>query len=370
MTLRETVGDDGWLDPERFSLAGVVPQMAVAPATDEEAVSIVEAIQRDRLHCIVVGAGTRVSIGGPPAQCDVAISTSRLTGTVRYDPADLTGCFRAGTPLQDIQNVLAQNNQWLPFEPEFGGPATFGGAIATNCSGAAQDGLGLPRDRVLQLTAVTGYGKRIQVGAPVVKNVAGYDIHRLFCGSWGTLGLILDATVRVEPELPRTTLVRELSNWDEAAQLDADRQMGSLVSFVIRWEGRLSVEYDLTGHQSMMDYCKEFTGQPRRTACETSLIRFAMPVGRAIPFARRLSDADPQAMLVIRPLSGIVWHIDGDAATAISVATENCYGWRIERGGGGAPWAAPRTGFKLMQQIKNVFDPDGLFNAGRFVGGL
>lgn len=371
--LRPLAGDEE-LDPAVYSVCGAVPRLVVAPRDAQQARAVVEAAQG--LTCIPYGGGSRVHVGGAPHRYDYALSTQKLTGVVRYEPADLVASFRAGTPLQEVQDTLAEHGQWLPWEPEFGGPRTFGGALATNTGGPTQDGFGLPRDRILQLMAVTGYGKRIVVGAPVVKSVAGYDIHRLFCGSWGTLGLIVEATVRTEPLATRARRTMALSGWDELAERadEADRLGACLASIVVRVAGAITATYSLWGSEAAVTWaCDRVGGEdaaPPLSQEGPTLVRFVAAPADSLGLARRIQDSLPGARLTLRPVSGVVWVETEEPVGKVLSASEGFRAsWRVERGATDRHWSEPEA-MGLMRQVKATFDPNGLFNPGRFAGGL
>ncbi len=138
-------------------------------------------------------------------------------GIVSYEPTELVITARAGTPLAEIETALAEKNQMLAFEPpHFGDAATLGGTIACNLSGPRRPWVGAARDFVLGTTIINGRGEILKFGGEVMKNVAGYDVSRLMAGARGTLGVLLQISLKVLPRLPReTTLVFEMSA-DEA----------------------------------------------------------------------------------------------------------------------------------------------------------
>lgn len=143
---------------------------------------------------------------------------------VSYDPAELVVTVRAGTPLTQLETVLAECNQMLPFEPpHFGRTATVGGCVAAGLAGPRRASAGAPRDFVLGVTLMNGRGEVLRFGGQVVKNVAGYDVSRLMAGSLGTLGLMLELSIKVLPmpvaevtlkfEMSATDAVRKLNEW-------------------------------------------------------------------------------------------------------------------------------------------------------------
>jgi glycolate oxidase FAD binding subunit len=132
------------------------------------------------------------------------------SGVVSYVPGDLTLTVRAGTTLDDIRRITSEHDQWLPLDPYGSDDGTIGATIATASAGPLATGFGLPRDLLLGLEFVNGRGDVIRAGGKVVKNVAGFDLSRLLTGSWGTLGVITEVTVRLyaRPKVDRSVLVR------------------------------------------------------------------------------------------------------------------------------------------------------------------
>jgi glycolate oxidase FAD binding subunit len=169
----------------------------------------------------LAGQGTKHAIGRP-SQTDLTLDLSGLTGVTLYEPEELVLSARAGTPLAEIEALLDKNNQALAFEPMDYGPllggeagkGTLGGAIAVNLSGPRRIKAGAARDHFLGVRAVTGRGDSIKSGGRVVKNVTGYDLCKLFAGSWGTLAAMTDITVKVLPkaEAEATVIVTGLDD--------------------------------------------------------------------------------------------------------------------------------------------------------------
>ena len=151
-------------------------------------------------------AGTKRALGRP-SQTDVTLDLSGLTGVTLYEPEELVLSAQAGTPLAEIEALVADNNQELAFEPIDCGPllggaagrGTIGGVIAANLSGPRRIKAGAARDHFLGVTAVSGRGETFKSGGRVVKNVTGYDLCKLLAGSWGTLGAMTEVTVKVLP---------------------------------------------------------------------------------------------------------------------------------------------------------------------------
>jgi glycolate oxidase FAD binding subunit len=169
----------------------------------------------------IVGNGSKRGIGRA-AQWDLSLDLSGLSGVTLYEPQELVLSAKAGTPLAEIEALLAANNQELAFEPIdygplFGAPGgggTIGGTLAANLSGPRRIKAGAARDHFLGFAAVSGRAESFKSGGRVVKNVTGYDLCKLMAGSWGTLGAMTDVTVKVLPraETEATLLVLGLDD--------------------------------------------------------------------------------------------------------------------------------------------------------------
>ena len=165
---------------------------------------------------IIHGGGSKTFYGN--ADEGEVLSTRKFTGVVDYQPKELVLTARAGTPLAEIEALLSEQNQMLAFEPPyFGGQATLGGSIAAGLSGPRRPYAGAARDFVLGVRIIDGTGQPLRFGGQVIKNVAGYDVSRLMVGALGTLGLITEASLKVLPRpAAEATLQFEL---DEAAAI-------------------------------------------------------------------------------------------------------------------------------------------------------
>ena len=158
----------------------------------------VRAAAEEKRALRIVGGDTKSWYGRAPV--GEPLNVSRHTGIIDYDPSELVLTARAGTPVLEIQAALAQNNQKLGFEPPIFGPASsIGGVIAAGLAGPARPFAGAVRDHVLGARILNGRGQPLRFGGTVFKNVAGFDAFRLMCGAMGTLGVILDVSIRVMP---------------------------------------------------------------------------------------------------------------------------------------------------------------------------
>jgi len=161
----------------------------------------IRAAAADATPLRIRGGGTKDFHGETP-QGDI-LSTAALTGITSYEPSELVVTVRGGTPLAELEAVLAEKGQCLPFEPPHFGPGTtVGGMVAAGLSGPARASVGAVRDYVLGATLVNGRGEVLSFGGQVMKNVAGYDVSRVLAGSLGTLGVIAEVSLKVLPVAP------------------------------------------------------------------------------------------------------------------------------------------------------------------------
>ncbi|MCJ0765474.1 glycolate oxidase subunit GlcE [Variovorax terrae] len=170
------------------------------------------------------GGGSKDFYGEPPV--GELLDTRPLAGITSYEPSELVVTVRAGTPLAELEAVLAERGQCLPFEPPHfgsaaGSTATVGGMVATGLSGPARASVGAVRDYVLGMTLLNGRGELLTFGGQVMKNVAGYDVSRLMVGALGTLGLIAEVSLKVLARAPaEATLKFEMDQAEALAQLN------------------------------------------------------------------------------------------------------------------------------------------------------
>jgi glycolate oxidase FAD binding subunit len=182
----------------------------------------------------IVGQGSKRGIGRA-AQWDLSLDLSDLSGVTLYEPDELVLSAKAGTPVAEIEALLAKNNQELAFEPIDYGPVfgaapgrgTIGGVLAANLSGPRRIKAGAARDHFLGFTAVSGRGETFKSGGRVVKNVTGYDLCKVMAGSWGTLAALTDVTVKVLPRAETEETVLVLGLDDASAARTMSTAMGS-----------------------------------------------------------------------------------------------------------------------------------------------
>jgi glycolate oxidase FAD binding subunit len=175
----------------------------LAPRTFEDAAAALAAAARERQTVRIVGAGTKLGWGSSDVDTDLELHTGALDQVVAHDAGDLTATLQAGVPLELAQRTFAAAGQMLALDPLLGETAparpTIGGVVATADSGPLRHRYGAPRDLVVGATVALSDGTIAQSGGKVIKNVAGYDLAKLFSGAFGTLGLILSVNVRLHP---------------------------------------------------------------------------------------------------------------------------------------------------------------------------
>jgi len=195
-----------WMRPAEAGdgIAGIQPQVVVEPANEEEVSAVLAFADKGKLRVLVRGGGTQLGLGFPPTGGDILLSTVRLNAIVEHVPHDLVVTAQAGLPLATLQTTLQQTHQWLALDPDLAPEATIGGIVATNATGSRRLRYGGVRDQIIGIRVVLADGTIAKGGGKVVKNVAGYDIPKLFTGALGTLGVIVSATFRLYP-LPQAS---------------------------------------------------------------------------------------------------------------------------------------------------------------------
>jgi glycolate dehydrogenase FAD-binding subunit len=360
---------------DRDTVGGVPARLVAAPASTEEAAALVTAARG--LHVVIRGAGTKLDWGPPPRALDLIIDTRRLAGVVEHAAGDLITVVRAGTALDDLD----LGGQELALDGPAG--ATVGGTVATGTSGPRRLHYGTARDLLIGITVVRPDGKVAHSGGKVVKNVAGYDLGKLFTGSYGTLGLITECAFRLHPRPPAALFVRAHAPAGCAAQVRAARVAPAAVEVDAR-SGELAVLIEGTP-----DGVRERAGQVAKLLggeiTETPPVWWGVDPWGPGSIGMKLSV----------PLSGVPALVTGDAAVRGSAGTGVLYAAaadaaEVDRlraacvGLGGhavvltAPpglresldmWG-PVPALDLMRRVKDQFDPEHRFAPGRFVGGI
>lgn len=316
----------------------------------------------------IVGHGSKRGIGRA-AQWDLSLDLSDLSGVTLYEPEELVLSAKAGTPLAEIEALLAANNQELAFEPMDYGPllggavgrGTLGGTLAANLSGPRRIKAGAARDHFLGFTAVSGRAETFKSGGRVVKNVTGYDLCKVMAGSWGTLGAMTDVTVKVLPraETEQTLLVLGLTDARGAQAMSAAMNSSNDVSGAAHLPP--SVALRVTGADRAVTALRVEGVAPsvahRMTSLETLLMSFGalatLDETTSRPFWKSVRDVMPFAPLDPHPTAArstspfqgdvgekVVWRISaapsrGHAIAAAIGEGEYFYDWA-----GGLIWLA------------------------------
>ncbi|MFQ5848250.1 MAG: FAD-binding oxidoreductase [Candidatus Methylomirabilales bacterium] len=185
-----------------YAVDDKVPTAVTFPGSAEEISAVLAFASAEGLKVAPWGSGTKTSLGGIPERVDLVLGLRRLSELVDYVPEDMTATFQGGTPLKDAQTILGQKGQWIALDPPYGERATIGGVLATNSSGPRRLRYGAARDFLIAIRVVHADGTITKGGAKTVKNVTGYDMPKLYIGSLGTLGIIVEATFRLYPFPP------------------------------------------------------------------------------------------------------------------------------------------------------------------------
>jgi glycolate oxidase FAD binding subunit len=201
-TLADIVGASnclGGADRAPYVLDGRTPCGAVFPGSAEEVSRVVRAAAAAGIPVVPWGGGTEMHRGAPPRDGALVVGLRRLGRVLEHEPGDLTATAEAGITVDALQAALGAGGQWLPLDPPAPGEATLGGVLAANSAGPRRYGYGTARDLVIGLRVVAADGQLVRAGGKVVKNVAGYDLVKLYIGSLGTLGIIVAATLKLRP---------------------------------------------------------------------------------------------------------------------------------------------------------------------------
>ena len=185
------------------AVEGVVPSAVVAPGSVESLAATVRMASEQGYAVVPKGGGTKMDFGHPPTRADIVVSLERLNRIVVHEPADQTATVEAGINMARLQAGLGERGQYLPLDPPHGDAGTLGGVLATNASGVLRASFGTARDLVIGVRVVQADGTVVRSGGQVVKNVAGYDLNKMYIGSLGTLGILAEVNLKLQP-LPAT----------------------------------------------------------------------------------------------------------------------------------------------------------------------
>ena len=305
------------------------------------------------------------------------LSVREHTGIINYQASELVMTARAGTPLSEIKSALTANQQILPFEPpHFGETATLGGTIACGFSGPSRPWRGAARDFVLGCRMINGKGEVLRFGGEVMKNVAGYDVSRLMTGSLGTLGVLLDISIKVLPK-PAHSLTLQLpcSETDCIALFSGWRQQNLPVSAAIYLDGAITLR--LSGSPSVVDQTKkllegEIFESPNFWLSirehQHPFFHGDQPLWRlSVPPATPLLQLNGDCL--IDWAGGQRWLRSEEPAEKIRQVVENVRGHAtlFKHGDSTDDIFHPLApgNHLLHQRVKQAFDPSNIFNLGR-----
>ena len=374
-----------------------------APATPNEAAELLRIIAAGKTPLRARGGGTKFGWG---AECEpgAIISTESLGEVKEHNAADMTAVLGAGTPLAVAQKAFAESGQMLALDPPLvGDAATIGGIIATNDSGPLRHRYKAPRDLVLGMTVALSDGTLARSGSKVIKNVAGYDIGKLFAGSFGTLGLIVEVIVRLHP-LPRRTVTLVGESDDpkvlQAGSLDLGHAPLEVEALDVSWfdgSGRVLARFggvapegqsatgralletaglDVTETADDASLWTKQRDEQRAGADELSVKVSALPgdLSEIVTVTKRLGGS-----LVGRAGLGLNWlrvpsttHMD-ELRRELGAVARHCV--LLDAPGGvraeADVWGEPDPGMLgLMRAIKSRFDPAGVCAPGLHAGGI
>jgi glycolate oxidase FAD binding subunit len=407
---------------ERDAVDGLVPESVVTVTNTNDVAACVAECSKRGLAIVPQGGGTAIRFGNKPARYDTKLSMAGMSRVTARNPDDMTVTVDAGIPLSHLNRMLAGDGQRVALDAATAHRSTLGGLAATDHRGRLAFRYGSPRDQILGMTVVDGRGRELRLGGKVVKNVAGYDMTRLFVGSFGTLGVITEITIRTYPLAPAT--VDAVFEFPDARGVDEARarifaSRLPLAGFDAEadsrngagdWRLRCLLEGSSEEIDHQVERLEELTGTPARERIEIEDgSSFAEPEGARPVHADDETvavrvGANPAAAVALiesarTALAGKfdAIRIDGRLGVGLfrlSAATDRStdalsFVRTIERICDADPraravteiaaaelkptldvWGGVVPGFHLMKRIKRKFDPAGILSPGRFVGRL
>lgn len=391
-------------------ICGIVPELYVEPANPAELARVLKYADHAGLQVAPRGGGTKLSWGNVPRGIDLAISTAKFSSILEHAPGDMTVVVEAGVTISQLQDALALHGQRLALDPLWPAQSTVGGVIATNDSGALRIRYGNIRDLIIGITVALGDGTIAKSGGKVVKNVAGYDLPKLMSGAFGTLGVVTSAVFRLHP-LPAQskTITLPFADYDSAnrfmlsitdsvvvptglqmrisatgkvevdvrfegiaagisAQIETVRKLGAKVTPIEPgvdpwkareelWGGASAATYKLSMLPSQLGSTAAFV----RDALGKSTNWTALMYSTGIVWLRIDNAGDDQAADFLSSIRAFLAPADG---AAVLVNAPTTLKRKVD------VWGDPGSSAPLMKRIKAQFDPQGILNRGRFVGGI
>ncbi len=374
-----------FLAPYNAIVDGATPQTFVAARDEDAARALMQFCGREKLALIAIGNATKIEIGAPPTRFDVAISTRHLNQIYDHDAGNATIEVGAGISIGALNAAVANAKQFVPLDGDCG---TLGGVVACNAFGPSKLKWGTPRDLVVGLHAMLSDGRHVKGGAKVVKNVAGYDLPKLFVGSFGSLGLISRVTIRLRANDAATARWCEgFASLQGLEKRAADILNGAFEPTVLRaiWRGQhwqLLAKFDggqgaVAAQLERLPATAEFDDSSEKRA--NWQLRAQLPITRAATWLRAACNEGAAALDWNAGL-GIARADFADCSPQIVARLRGLCGeyggWlRVEK----APleektpdliWGAGRADAPLMRGLKAAYDAANVCAPGRFVGGI
>jgi glycolate oxidase FAD binding subunit len=404
--VRSCPGSNPRLADAGDAIDGVLPEVVVSPPTGQDVRTVLGLAARRHRTVVARGAGTKLDWGSPPNSADIVVDLSGMNRVLEHARGDLVARVEAGAPLATVNRQLAEGRQWLPVDEVVPG-STIGGVVATGICGPARYLHGAVRDLMIGVTVVRADGVIARSGSKVVKNVAGYDLAKLFTGSYGTLGIVTEATFRLRPSPPQRRYVT--ATYPDEAALEPvlaavlGSQMAATAIEIQRSEpaGGIRLSVLVEGSSGPVE---QRAGVVSAMLDRPAVSEHPPPDWGSLPGPVTLKVTTElrsvTALLgLVRQLAAayeLVPVIGGSAGTGVlfvglgagsapaalaglvSDLREGCH-----RFGGTvivvrAPAAikpaldiwGPVPGLELMRRVKAEFDPEGRLAPGRFVGGI
>jgi glycolate oxidase FAD binding subunit len=412
--LRRIVGHDNvHAATEEDAVEGVEPDFVVEPGSVEEISDVMKLAASEGLAVVPRGSGTKTHIGDPPRRLDLIVSSARMNQVLEHTPGDQIVRVEAGVKLEDLQEYISSSDQMLAIDPPEMG-ATIGGIVAANSSGPRRYRYGTIRDLIIGITVVLHDGTVAKAGGKVVKNVAGYDLSKLFTGSLGTLGIIATANFRLHPRPVAARTVGVEVAGPQQAQAAAQTIVHSQVEAT-------AIELHYGGDEKLLTVLLESI--PGGIDAKTETVSFLL---KQFGEVRTISDeeanqlgplrtpqvADEVVLKIGAPPADLTAvlesvlgaaerkglghpRITGHAGTGVTLVrfsgeneadaagfVEEMRGIWVRRGGSVTLQRAPLTlkqrvstwdnggdYLGLIRRVKEKFDPRGGMNPGRFLGG-
>jgi glycolate oxidase FAD binding subunit len=394
------------------AVVGVQPFFVAEPGSVEETSELLRFAADEGLAVSPRGGGTKASLGNPPRGLDLILSTARMNEVIEHVPGDQVVRVQAGIELQDLQDRLAGSDQMLGIDPpEKDAGATIGGIVAANSSGPRRHRYGTIRDLIIGITVVLSDGTVAKAGSKVVKNVAGYDLSKLFTGSLGTLGVIAECNFRLHPR-PKAarTVAAELESTQAAGEAAHAILHAQLVPSAVElyWgeDERLltllieGIPPGVEAQSDTVSYLLRGFGEVRTLTAEEA--DSLGPPGAGDEVAIKISAPPAELTGVLDSVlgacsrRGVAPRVTGHAGIgvtylALSGADEEAYAQIVDelreiwsrRGGNvvvreASPsfkervetWGPLGSRLELTRRVKQKFDPRGIMNPGRFAGGI